>query len=437
MKQYDLIVIGGGPGGDEAAAIAAKHGKSVALIEKNLLGGTCLNRGCVPTKCLCAAAERILDIQSAADYGVQIENYSINYAVAARRAHLIVEGLREDVEAMLKDVEIFQGKARIAEGRTVVTDTHFLKGHKIIIATGSKPAQIPIEGSEYVINSDEFLALENLPDRLIIIGGGVIGLEFASIISAYGKDVTVLEYCPEILPGFDQEIAKRLRTYLTRRGIRIVTGAKVTSVSSERVVSYEAKGKVFTLPADMVISAIGRRPVTPDGMENAGVETDSKGYIIVNDAFETTANGIYAIGDVNGRCMLAHAASAQARIVCGLTTHVGVTPSVVFTMPECASVGACVADCEDYQSAKVPFSSNAKALAAGKGDGLLKLVYRNDDHRLLGCQAVGAHAGELIAVTAMAIDAGCTIDQIAAESILAHPGFSEIIQAAASRGLER
>ena len=131
MKQYDLIVIGGGPGGYEAAAIAAKHGKSVALIEKNLLGGTCLNRGCVPTKCLCAAAERILDIQSAADYGVQIENYSINYAVAARRAHLIVEGLREDVEAMLKDVEIFQGKARIAEGRTVVTDTHFLKGHKI------------------------------------------------------------------------------------------------------------------------------------------------------------------------------------------------------------------------------------------------------------------------------------------------------------------
>ncbi len=429
--KYDLIIIGGGPGGYEAAALAARKGRKVALVEKDKLGGTCLNRGCVPTKCLCAAADKLCEIAAAEEFGVVVGNVAADYAKAVARAGEVVGALRDDVAALLADVDVINGEARLAAGQKVIVDGDIYEASEIIIATGSTPAPFPAQGGEYTENSDAFLRRETLPDRIAIVGGGVIGLEFASIIAAYGREVTVVEYCAEVLPGFDAEVAKRLRSYLSRRGVKIVTKAKVTAVDADHTVHYEVKGKEATLECDLVVSAVGRRPVLPEGLEEVGVALTSRGFIDVDEHFRTSAEGIYAIGDVNGKCMLAHAASAQARVVVGVADSFGVIPSVVFTNPECASVGLAVSDADGLKAAKVPYSSNAKAQASGSTDGLIKLVYREEDGVVVGCQAVGAHAGDLIAEAAIAIDAAYTVTHLAENMVSAHPSLSELLQTAA------
>lgn len=437
MKQYDVIVIGAGPGGSGAAIMAASKGLNVALVEADAIGGTCLNRGCVPTKCMCAAAERIIEVGSAFDFGVAVEGMKADYGVARRRAAEIVDGLRADLTASLGSVEIIEGRAVLGEGRTVVAGGKFLRARRIIIATGSAPAPFPAAGADLVVNSDQFLKLDSLPASLAVVGGGVIGLEFASIANAYGCDVTVIEFCKEILPGFDTEVARRLRSYLSRRGIGFVLGARVTEVSAlpdgSRHVAYTARGKECSLTARAVLSAVGRRAVLPDGLADAGVKTDERGFIIVDDRFATTAEGIYAVGDVNGKKMLAHAAEAQARVVTEMSKATGSVPGVVFTVPECASVGLSVDDTEGLAAEKVPFGANTKAIAAGHADGLVKLVYRLDDRRIVGCQIVGAHAADLIGEAAVLIDAGYTVDRFAEYTVSAHPGLSELLQLAAAR----
>ncbi len=430
MQQYDLIVVGGGPGGYEAAALAARRGESVALIERAELGGTCLNRGCVPTKCLCAASERLISLAGAEAFGISVTGVTTDYAAAVARAQEIVGTLRQDIADMLADVDVFHAEARLAQGRTIVAGADFLKARRIIIATGSRPATPPISGIEYCLDSDAVLALSSLPQRVVIIGGGVIGLEFASIMAAYGTDVTVIEYCKEILPGFDSSVAKRLRSYLSRRGIRFILKASVTSVSEDRTVTYESKGKTDTVAADAVVCATGRRAVLPEGLDAAGVEVDSRGFIVTDENYATTADGIFAIGDVNGRCMLAHAASAQARIVAGESSSHGVIPAVVFTTPECASVGLSDADREDLLSVTVPYSSNAKALAEGD-EGILKLVCLPDG-TIAGCQVVGAHAADLVAEAVVAIDNKIKCRDFASMYVSAHPSLSELLQTAAS-----
>lgn len=434
MKQYDLIIIGSGPGGQEAAACAVAKGKTVAIVEKGLLGGTCLNRGCIPTKCLCAAAERLWTANHSADFGVECAGVKGDFGIAARRARDIVASIRRDVTDSFANIDVFEGEARLAEGRTVVVGANFLKGREIVIATGSRPAPFPAKGAEYVEDSDAFLQRESLPARVAIVGGGVIGLEFASVISAFGSEVTVIEYCPEILPGFDAEVAKRLRSYLGRHGIKFAVGAKVIAVEKTDgalSVRYEAKGKERTVLADAVISATGRRPVLPEGLSEAGVKVNERGFIETDDKYATSVPGIYAIGDVNGHCMLAHAASAQAKAVID-NCRPGVIPSVVFTNPECASVGQRVSDNDSLKAVKVPYSANGKALAAGEDDGFIKLVYTADNGVVRGCQAVGAHAGDLIGIATVAIDRKMTVSDLAKDSVAAHPTFSELIQSAAS-----
>lgn len=433
MKQYDLIIIGSGPGGQEAAARAVAQGKSVALIEKGLLGGTCLNRGCIPTKCLCAAAERLWSANHSQDFGIECTDVKGDFGIAARRAREVVDSIRNDVASSFGDIDVFEGEARVAEGRTVVVGASFLKGREIIIATGSKPAPFPAEGAEYVEDSDAFLQRESLPARVAIVGGGVIGLEFASVIAAFGSEVTVLEYCSEILPGFDPEVAKRLRSYLGRHGVKFAVGAKVIAVEKDTeclTVRYQAKGKELSVLTDAVISATGRRPVLPEGLADAGVKINERGFIETDDKFATTAQGIYAIGDVNGRCMLAHAASAQAKVVISNCTP-GVIPAVVFTNPECASVGDRVTDNDSLKSVKMPYSANGKALASGEADGFVKLVFTTDGI-IRGCQAVGAHAGDLIGIATLAIDSKMTVFDLADNTVAAHPTFAELLQSAAA-----
>ena len=433
MKQYDLIVIGGGPGGYEAAALAAAQGKTVALIERDKLGGTCLNRGCVPTKCLCAGAEIICHASSFKDFGIYGE-IRTDYSVATDRAANVVAALRDDLKAYLAKVEVFKAEARLAKNKTIILDEEELKADEIIIATGSAPRTLPVKGIEYTITSDDFLQIRTLPESIAIIGGGVIGLEFASIACAYGASVTIIEYMPEILPGFDGEIAKRLRSYLSKRGIKFVLGAQVKFVEKDGdvlSVGYDTKKGDATIQTQCVLCATGRQAVLPEGLKNAGVSVSDKGFIETDSSFRTTAPGIYAIGDVNGRCMLAHAASAQARIVTGVTDSIGVIPSIVFTVPECASVGLNVNSAEGLCAAKIPYSANSKALASGEDAGLLKLVYRQNDGVIVGCQAVGTHAGDLVAEATIAIDAAYNVDRLANFTVSAHPSMSELLSSAA------
>lgn len=437
MKQYDLIVIGGGPGGTEAAAIAAARGQKVALVEADSLGGTCLNRGCVPTKCLCAAAGRLAAMKDYAEFGINVEGISADYAKAHSRATEVVDGLREDLTASLGQVDIVYGEARLGEGRMVAAGTEFMKGRNIIVATGSKPAPLRVPGNELAISSDDLLRMDTAPKSIVIVGGGVIGLEFASVLAAYGTEVTVLEYCREILPAFDAELAKRLRGYLGRRGVSFAVGAEVTEIARGEdgllCVKYSCKGKEKEVIAEVVLGAVGRRPVVPEGLVGSGVKLTERGFVDVDDVFRTSADGIYAIGDVNGKCMLAHAASAQARVVTGLTDAIGAIPSVVFTVPEFASVGAKEDDAEGLVAAKVPYSASAKALAEGHTDGLVKLVAEQGSGRIVGCQAVGHNAADLIAEATVLIEAGCTAGELAHKIVSAHPSLSELLQIAAAR----
>jgi len=423
-EKYDLIIIGGGPGGYETAAEAAARGMHVLLVERDALGGTCLNRGCIPTKCLAAAAEKIAGMADMAEFGVEAELNSVDYGVARRRAAAVMDELRDGIGNILKGVDVLKGEAVLAAGPVVIVDGKEYKADKIIIATGSRPAALRCKGAEEAIDSDSFLSLESLPERLTIVGGGVIGLEFASIAAAYGVKVTVLEYCSEILPNFDADIAKRLRSYLGRRGIDIVVGAEVTEIKPDKTVVYLRKGKEKTVEGNMVLCSVGRRAVVPEGCDAVGVEFDRRGYIVTDENMQTTKPGVFAIGDCNGRCLLAHAASAQGRVVLGEKVRLDVMPSVVFTMPECASTGNGGEGCA---SVKLPYGANGKALASGHADGLVKIEYDATTGVVKACHVVGAHASDLVAIMSLVVAKGMTVGELSGEMIFAHPTLSELL----------
>lgn len=423
MQKADIIIIGGGPGGYETAAGASAKGKSVILFEKNLLGGTCLNQGCIPTKCLCAAAETIETLTNAAQFGVSCGDVVADYAVARRRAENVMSELREGIVGLLKNVEVVKSEAILLPGNVVEADGNQYKADTIIIATGSKPAELRVKGSEYAIDSNGFLRLENLPERLVIIGAGVIGLEFATVANAFGSKVTIIEYAKEILPGVDSDIAKRLKNYLGRKGIEIITDAAVQEIAEGRTVTYIRKGKLAEVSADVVLAAVGRRPVIPSFKNGMVLPITEKGFIATDDDFRV-ADNIYAIGDVNGRCMLAHAASAQGRRVLGEEVNLNVIPSVVFTSPECAFVSD--KSMSATHSLKMPFSANGKAVASGHSEGVIKIEYDETSNRLVSCSAVGSHAADLIAEASLAISTGMTMADIR-KSVHAHPTLSELL----------
>ncbi len=423
----DWLIVGAGPGGYELAAGLAAGGKKVTLIEKGQLGGTCLNRGCIPTKCLCATASAIEGIRRAAEFGVDVSGWSLDYARAHARAMEVVGQLREDVGTLLKGVEIVHGVARFAGNRTVEAAGDIYEADKVVIATGSRPAPLRCPGAERAIDSDRLLALEALPEGpVVIVGGGVIGLEFASVLNAFGLQVTVVEFCKEVLPGQDPELAKRLRQKLGRAGVDIRVSTAVEEIREGSVLCSGKKG-LTEIPAATVIAAVGRRPVVPEGLEHTDIKLTPRGFIEVEPAtMETAAAGVYAIGDVNGLCMLAHAASAQGRRVAGGKVNLDVIPAVVFTRPEFASVGVV----EGPACVKVPYGANGKALAEGEADGVVKLVYDPADGRMLGCHVLGAHAADLVAEAALAIASGLSCSDFRA-TVHAHPTLSELLVAAA------
>lgn len=440
MEKSDLLIIGAGPGGYETAVEATAHGKNVTIIERDHAGGTCLNRGCIPTKALCRSAEVAMNIADAEEFGLSPVTATVDFPAVMQRKDRIVSELRDGVATLLKDVKIVKGEARFKSPSVVEVDGVEYSAPEIIIATGSSPALLPIEGKEFCVTSDEILSLEKLPSSLCIIGGGVIGMEFASIFAAFGVEVTVVEYCKEILPPFDAEIAKRLRMSLKRRGINIITGAEVKSITEGPVVNYIVKGKEKSVEAEMVLMAVGRRPVVPAGLSELGVSFN-RGAIRVKDDMSVIFDDdhqpedvkLYAIGDVNGRCMLAHAATMHGKVALGMSKLTDIIPSAVFTSPECAMVGITEEKCNELgrniRIGKATFRANGKALAMGEPDGLAKVIVDADTDEILGCHICGAHAADLVQEIATAMQSGLKASAITS-TVHAHPTLGEVILAA-------
>ena len=426
-----LLIIGAGPGGYETAVEAVKRGMEVTLITEGPLGGTCLNEGCIPTKTFCHYAELIeQNIKAGLDCKPA-------FGAAAQRKQAVVEQLRGGVEMLLKGVEVVQGKAQFKDTKTVVCNGQDYTADKIIIATGSVSASLPIPGAESCLTSKEILDLTEVPESLCVIGGGVIGLEFASIFRSFGTEVTVLEYCPNILPRFDVDLAKRLKQSLSKRGINIEVQAQVTRIDGGTV-TYIKKEKECTVQTDKVLMAVGRRPNT-DGLnlEAAGIDYTRKG-ITVNECFETSVPGIYAVGDVTGGIMLAHAATYQGiralNSICGQRDSIrfDLIPAAVFTMPEVATVGLTEEQCKEQElevrCLKSFYRANGKAVSMDETDGYCKII-TSADNKILGAHIMGAHASDLIHEIAAVMNMGGTLDQM--QSVIhAHPTLSEIVQSA-------
>lgn len=435
MTPCDLIIIGGGPGGYPAAQIAAAEGLNVVLIERDRLGGTCLNRGCIPTKAMTRVAEVAMTVTDAADYGVETVGcpVSIDYQRATRHRDEVVTAMREGLASTMANVNIVIGEAVVdsTEPPTVTAAGTTFTAPRLIVATGAAPARLPIEGADLALTSDDLTTGSTLPESLVVIGGGVIGLEFASIFNALGSKVTIVEFLPEILPPCDAEIAKRLRTALKRRGIDIITDAAVTALRPGMEIDYQRRGKTATLQAEAVLMAVGRRAVVPRGLN---VELNHNGSIKVDpETFETSAKGVYAVGDVNGICQLAHAATAQAERVMGREIDLSVIPSAVFTSPEVAMVGKtekqALESGHDISVGKAMFRSNGKAQAMGETDGLVKVIVDRDNDLLLGAFIVGPHAADLIEELSLAMSSRLPVHEILS-SVHAHPTLSETVTAA-------
>ena len=443
---FDIIIIGAGPGGYETAADAAAHGLNVAIVERDQMGGTCLNRGCIPTKALCRNAEVINLMREAEVWGVKTGEMAFDYAPVFERKEAVVKQLREGVEMLMgaPGITAIKGEASLKDANTVIVNGEEYSAKNIIIATGSAPRGLPIEGADLAMTSDDILAMETLPKSLCIVGGGVIGMEFAAVFSTFGVEVTVIEYCKEILPPFDKDVAKRLKTVLSKRGIKIITSAAVNGITQGEdglTVTYELKGKPQSVTAEKVLMSVGRQPVLPQGLDTVGVTVGRRG-IEVDDNMMTNVPGIYAIGDVNGRMMLAHAASAQG--LRALHTIMGkaddikldIVPSAVFTVPELAMVGLTEEQCAekgmDVTVKKSFFRSNGKAVAMNETDGLIKMIVDNATRQIVGCHICGAHAADLIQEVVTAMNAGATVDLLA-RSIHGHPTLSEVMLTAAKQ----
>lgn len=441
---FDIIIIGAGPGGYETAADAAAKGLTVAIVERDQMGGTCLNRGCIPTKALCRNAEVINLMREAEVWGVKTGEMALDYAPVFERKEAVVKQLREGVEMLMgaPGITAIKGEATLKDANTVVVNGEEYSAKNIIIATGSAPRGLPIEGADLAMTSDDILAMETLPKSLCIVGGGVIGMEFATVFSTFGVEVTVIEYCKEILPPFDKDVAKRLKTVLSKRGIKIITSAAVNGITKGEegfTVSYELKGKPQSVTCEKVLMSVGRQPVLPQGLDTVGVTVGRRG-IEVDDNMMTNVKGVYAIGDVNGRMMLAHAASAQGQralhAILGKADEIklDIVPSAVFTVPELAMVGLTEEQCAekglDVTVKKSFFRSNGKAVAMNETDGLIKMIVDNATRQIVGCHICGAHAADLIQEVVTAMNAGATVDLLA-RSIHGHPTLSEVMLTAA------
>jgi len=447
-NQFDVTIIGGGPAGYEAAIAAAKKGMKTALVESRQLGGTCLNRGCIPTKTILHSVDLYAEMKNGEEIGVHAEDIRCDMETVQQRKDAVLEQLVGGIGALMKKhkVTVFQGHGTILDAGHVAVHGEseaLIQTGKILIAAGSVPSLPPIPGALLpgVMTSDEMLDTREVWPRLTIIGGGVIGMEFAAIYSQLGCKVTVVEFLDRILANMDKEISQSLKMILKKRGVDIITGARVDEILSGEggslICRYTEKDVQKETEAEAVLIAAGRRANT-EGLfaEGFTVETNSRGQIAVDGWGQTSVPGIYAAGDVTGGIMLAHAATAQAvNAICHMAGekpqfNLAVIPGCVYTSPEIASVGISADDAKKSGMAviskKYPMTANGKTVLSGQERGFIKVVADKQTHRILGAQMMCARATDMISQFAAAIVNGLTLEQMAAV-VYPHPTFAEAI----------
>lgn len=440
---YEVTVIGAGPGGYEAAIKAAQLGKKVCIVENRYFGGTCLNVGCIPTKALIKTANVLDSVKTAAQYGIEgVDTGAVKVSMekVQQRKKMIVSTLTNGVQGLLRanKVTMVKGTASFVDQNTISVGDETITSENFIIATGSStfmPPFIPCEGETNVITSTEALDLDYVPESIAIIGGGVIGIEFAYLFAKMGSKVSVLELMDSILPMVDAEVAKMAQKKLVKEGVAFHLGARVQKVSGNKVI-YELDGEEQAVEADAVLMAVGRVPNT-EGLNAEGIGLEFDKRAIKTDASQRTSiPNIYAIGDVNGKVLLAHVASHEgitaAENICGANRSMeyDAIPSCIYTEPEIASVGLTEAQArESYANVKVgkfPMMANGKALVEGSMDGVAKVIIDADTKKILGAHLYCEHASDMIAELALAMSVGATAEEVI-HAIHPHPSISEVI----------
>ena len=453
MNHYDILVIGGGPGGMGAALRAAELGRKTALVERAELGGVCLNWGCIPTKALLKSAQVYHYCRTADAFGVTLGGEAKPDMVRiVARSRGVSETMRKGVGFLLEknEVDVLRGEARLAgEGRVIVADETVSADH-IILATGARPREMsfmPID-HEHVLSSRDALVLDELPESIVVVGSGAIGCEFASFYAALGVRVTVVEYLPQLMPLEDEEVSKTMERAFRKLRATVLTSTtvKAVKVNAEGLCEVEIEGKkgAETLTADVVLSAVGiKSNIEGIGLEELGVAVE-RDKVVVDEFYRTNVPGVYAIGDIVPGPALAHVASAEAvccvESICGLDpapVDYTTIPSCIFTQPEVASVGMTEQQAQErgiaYKAGRFPFTASGKATAAGDRDGFVKLLFDEED-RLLGAHMVGASVTEMLAEPTLARTLGVTAHRIA-RTIHAHPTMNEGVMEAAEAAL--
>lgn len=452
MKSFDLIVIGGGPGGYVAAIRAAQLGLKTALVEKDALGGICLNWGCIPTKALLKNADVLNTIKNSRRYGINVDGYNIDWPKTVKRSRQVSERLSKGVEYLMKKNKIthIKGNARLTSDNEVTVESgkkvERYGAGKIILATGARPNTIPgVEpDGERIIGSREAMVLDRIPEKLVIIGAGAIGVEFAYLYHTYGSKVTLLEMMPNILPVEDEEISRELEKQFKKSGIKIVTEAKVTGIKKLKSgikVQYSSGTGNEVVECDRVLAATGVRGNIEDlGLEELRVKTE-RNSIVVDEVCRTSVDGIYAIGDVTGPPWLAHVASAQGHVAAEHAAghsprpiDYSSVPGCTYCQPQVASLGMTESTakekCRDIRTGYFHFRANGKSLAMGETSGFVKLIFDNEYDELIGAHIIGSEATEMIAELSLAKALETTWEELA-YTVHAHPTLSEAIMEAA------
>jgi dihydrolipoamide dehydrogenase len=457
MASFDVIFIGGGPAGYVGAIRCGQLGLSVAVVEREGLGGTCVLWGCIPAKALLESAALANKVRHAADFGVTVGDVKLDYGVAMKRSRAVSTQNSKGVEFLFKKYKVtwIRGTGRIA-GKNAVTvrnaegkeEKHDAK-RAIVIATGSRVRGLPQAGLELnkttVLSSDEVLVLEQAPKTMAVVGAGAVGCEFADVFNAFGTQVTLIDVMPNILPLEDADVSAELARAFKKRKIDVVTGAKISGAKVTKggvSMTVEAGGQKRSVDVERVLVATGRAPnVEEIGLKEAGVQLTERGFVKINERMETTAGGIYAIGDVAGPPMLAHKGSREghvlAELLAGHKPHLvnyRNVPNATYCHPEVASIGLTEQQCKDqklmYKVGKFPFSANGRARTAGETEGFVKIIRDAKYGEILGAHIIGAHATEMIHELAVARENEFTVEEVDL-AVHAHPTLSEAVAEAA------
>lgn len=455
MDRYDLIVIGGGPGGYVAAIKAAQLGGKVAVIEKEKLGGVCLNWGCIPTKTLLKTAKLYEDISRGEEFGIvgiDDADIKVDWNLLSKRKDQVVKKLVSGIYTLFKKnkIDLYEGMGKVIDKNNVEVNGEIVTGKNLIIATGAKDNLPPIDGldtaleSGKIINSKGALQLEEIPKDLVIIGGGAIAVEFATIFNSIGSNVTLIQRSSHILSSTEKEMATTLQKHLIREGINIVTDTKLKSIREDGVI-IEHKGEEKVFKGDKYLISLGLKPQLK-GIENLDLELDSKGFVKTNERMETNIEGVYAIGDLNGKFALAHVASAEGIVAAenimgkDSTMNYSIVPSCIYTFPELASVGLTEEEAKekgyDITVSKFPLAANGKALAEGETLGFAKIIADNEYGEVIGVHIMASNATDMISEAIVAMQLESTVYDIA-KAIHPHPTLSETVMEAAFGAIDK